>query len=59
MKVYTIQEVAEMLRVSVSTVRGWRYTGQIQVVQLPGGSLRVTETEVERIMSNLAVPAGA
>lgn len=53
----TIPEVAGLLRVSVATVREWRYRGKIQVVQLPGGSLRVTQEELDRLVSGEAAPA--
>ena len=46
----TLPEVAALLRVSVSTLRNWRAQGKMQMVQLPGGTLRVREEEVERLL---------
>ena len=45
----TAKEVALELRVSASTVRNWRYRGLLTAIVLPGGSLRFTREEVDRI----------
>lgn len=48
-KVFTLPEVARILRVSVPTLRNWRYQGKMQCVRLPGGQLRVMRAELERL----------
>ena len=49
--VYTLPEVAAHCKVSISTVRNWRYKGTLQCIQLPGGSLRVHRDELRRILT--------
>ena len=49
--VYTLPEVAEHCKVSLSTVRNWRYAGTLRCIQLPGGSLRVHRDELRRILT--------
>lgn len=49
--VYLLSEVAEHCRVSISTVREWRYSGALRCIQLPGGSLRVHRDELRRILT--------
>lgn len=47
----TAREVAEALRVDLTTVHRWARTEQIGVVRLPGGRMvRFPRTEVERLM---------
>lgn len=53
----TLPEVAALLRVSVGTLRNWRAHGKIQMVQLPGGTLRVRLEEVERLLREDPVEA--
>lgn len=47
----TLREAADELRVSVPTLRRWRQRGLVRMVRLPGGTLRVSRTEVERLQS--------
>lgn len=49
-RLLTLPEVAEMLHVSVATLRYWRKHGKMRCVRLPGGTLRVMREEVERVM---------
>lgn len=44
-----LPEVAQELKVSVPTLRTWARQGHLNVVRLPGGTLRVTRAEVERL----------
>ena len=46
---WTLSEVANVLRVSVPTIRNWQRCGLIQVVRLPSGTMRVKRAEVERL----------
>lgn len=48
-RVMTLPEVAAVLRVSVPTLRSWYRSGKLQCVRLPGGTLRVSIAEVERL----------
>lgn len=47
----TMPEVAEACRVHVATVRNWARDGRINAIRLPGGTLRVTRAELERILT--------
>lgn len=59
-RLYTLEQVAEIYQVSPATVRGWRYRKVLNVVKLPGGSVRVNQAEVDRLVSGNAAPdAGA
>ena len=53
----TVREVAQLLRVSESTVRGWRAGGKIKMIQLPGGTLRIPKEEVERLVGGTLAEA--
>lgn len=48
----TLPEVAAQLRVSVGTLRNWRAQGKLRVIQLPGGTLRVRQEEVDRLLGS-------
>ena len=51
----TVQEVAERLRVSTVTVRGWLKSGRLRGF-VPGGTRtgwRIRESEVERFVKEL------
>lgn len=50
-QLYKLAQVAEMLQVSIPTLRTWQARGLINVVRLPGGTLRISEDEVARIVS--------
>lgn len=46
-KVYTRHEVAERLKVSLSTVDRWLADKTLKKIQI-GGSVRITESEIQR-----------
>jgi excisionase family DNA binding protein len=48
-KLYTIYEVAVILRVHHMTVRNWIGRGVLQIVRLPGVGIRITQEELDRI----------
>jgi excisionase family DNA binding protein len=49
-KLFTVKEVAEYFKVSKQTVHNWIYQKKIETTATPGGELRVTETEIKRIL---------
>lgn len=48
---WTAEEVAEVCRVHVATVRRWIVNGQVWAIRLPGGNYRIPQAEVERLRS--------
>lgn len=48
-RLYTIQEVAEIMGVAVRTVYGWHYGGKMKTIKL-GTALRVPREEVDKIL---------
>ena len=52
-KLLTAKEVAAQLRVSLSTLRGWRKKGQgPPVVALGPGTYRYSEEEIEKFIAD-------
>ena len=51
----TPEEVGDLLRVHVSTVRRWISQGLVLAVRLPGRGYRISTTEVARLQE----PVGA
>jgi excisionase family DNA binding protein len=47
----TTAEVAEMLRVSRSTVTRYARLGQLPVIRLPSGYLRFRREDIERLLA--------
>jgi excisionase family DNA binding protein len=54
-QVYTIAEVAEMLRFSEQTIREWARTGQIKAVRPGLRAWRVPRAEVERLLAQFGI----
>lgn len=55
-KLYTVQEVADALRVTPRTVRRWIRTGAVRVTRpsgLPRGNMRIAGSEVLRMIAGL------
>ncbi len=50
MKVYTVKELSDLLKVKPSTVRSWVNQGKLKGVKL-GKLWRIPEEEVQRILS--------
>jgi len=48
----TSREVAEQLTVSRSTVVRWARAGLLDVVKLPGRTIRFRRSDVERLLAN-------
>lgn len=46
---YTLKEVASILKVSVPTVRYWRIHKKIKVLKI-GKSVRISQNELDRLM---------
>lgn len=49
-KLWSLQHVAESWGVSYGTLWRWKEEGRLPVVKLPGGALRVKDSEVQRIL---------
>ncbi len=47
-KYYTIQEVAKMFKVSTTTVRSWIYEQKILQAYKIGGSVRISQKNIEK-----------
>lgn len=45
---YTVVEVANILKISTSTVRSWIFRKKIKVIKV-GNSVRVQQSELERL----------
>jgi excisionase family DNA binding protein len=45
-----VSEVAKLLRVAESTVRGWIVRGEVPAVRLPGGVYRIRREDVEKLL---------
>jgi excisionase family DNA binding protein len=50
-KLYTPQEAAEMLRVTRKTIYNWIEAGSIHAIKLPGSGVRISQSEIMRILS--------
>jgi excisionase family DNA binding protein len=50
-KIYTVKEVAEYFKVSKQTVHNWIYQKKLNTTSTPGGELRITETEIKKIIN--------
>lgn len=48
-KLISLADAAERLGVSVSTIWRWEREGHFKFVQLPGGGLRIRESDVDAI----------
>jgi excisionase family DNA binding protein len=54
-QVYTIAEVAQLLRFSEQTIREWARTGQIRAVRPGLRAWRVPRAEVERLLAQFGI----
>jgi excisionase family DNA binding protein len=54
--VLTIDEVAELHRVSRRTVERWIARGDLPASKLPGGLVRITRTDAESMLSSAVRP---
>ena len=52
---FTTEELANLCRVHVATVRRWIAHGRLGAIRLPGGLYRIPATEVKRLRQ----PVGA
>jgi excisionase family DNA binding protein len=55
MENYTVEEVATLFRVHISTVRRWINLGRVQAIRLPGGVYRIPKAAVDRLRQPLTV----
>ena len=54
-KHWTPEEIAEILRVHVVTVRRWIAAGQLGGIRLPGGGYRIPQSELDRLCTGSSV----
>ena len=45
----TVEEVAALCRVHITTVRRWIAQGQLEAIRLPGGTYRITADAVDQL----------
>ena len=58
MPLLTVREAATRLGVGYSTLKQWIYKGSVRTVQTDGGHHRISETEVDRLLTQRgAAPA--
>ena len=50
-KVYTVEEIAELLKVKVYTVREWLRTGKLKGFKMGGRVWRVKESELDKFIN--------
>jgi len=55
----TITEVASRCRASEKSVRGWISTDKVKAVRLPNNRIRISDEELERLLSVQTEPAEA
>lgn len=49
--IYTVEEVATILKVSVATIRAWIQQKKIEFIKV-GKSVRIKQSEVDRLLGN-------
>lgn len=52
----TVGEVAEIVRQTPESVRRWVREGRMKAIKLPGGALRIRQSEVDRVLSGTPAP---
>ena len=50
-KLLTVAEVADRLNVRTETVLRWIHSGRVKAITLQGGHYRITEAELDKIIS--------
>ena len=58
-KLFTVAEVAELLSVSMSTIRTWLAKGGLTGLKLPGGDWRVRKEELDKMLARGERPGRA
>ena len=56
-KLRTLNEVADAWGVDYMTVWRWVQSSKLTAIRLPGGGLRVKDSEIQRILNEEGVPA--
>lgn len=49
-RLWRLKDIAESFDVSYSTLWRWAQSGRMQAVKLPGGALRIKDSEIQRIL---------
>ena len=55
-RLLTARQVADLLGVHVKTVLAWIQRGELPAIRLPGGAIRVRETELDDWLEERATP---
>ncbi|MGV9189207.1 MerR family transcriptional regulator [Arcanobacterium canis] len=53
----TTKEVAEIMRVSPTTVTRWVATGKVSAITLPGGQLRFPSSQIHQLLEPMTASA--
>ena len=48
---FRLDVAADKLSIGIRTLKRWDREGKIALIELPGGHLRISESEITRIMS--------
>lgn len=59
MRYLTVSEAAELLQLSVPTIKRYIYDGKLKSTKLPGGQHRIAESEINRLLSPRQAPPDA
>lgn len=59
MPLLTVRAAADRLGVGYSTLKHWIYEGRVRTTRTPGGHHRVSEAEIERLVSKGGAPRPA
>jgi excisionase family DNA binding protein len=52
-KLYTVEEVSQMLQIGKHTVYRWIKRGWIKAVVLPNGQIRIPKKEIDRVLTTI------
>jgi excisionase family DNA binding protein len=50
-KIYTVKEVAEILNMAEITIRQWMGRGQLNFIRIGTKAVRITQSELDRILN--------
>jgi len=56
---FTVKQAAEQWNVSEKTVRDWIYLRKIEFIRVGGRAIRISQSEIDRVLDRGRVPARA